>query len=161
MPSGKTHLRIELGVLGIAIGAGIVLLRYGRIGHQEILSFAVAYVLSMVLLSPDLDLTRSDAYRRWGPLRWLWLPYAVLFKHRQLSHHVLFGPLTRIAYLVVWALAVSFAYMAVTRRALVLPEIPIHLLVSVLLGLYAPNLVHILSDRVHTAWRRRRAGSRL
>lgn len=161
MPSGKTHLRIELGVLGLAIGAGVVLLQVGMIGHQEILSFAGAYGLSMILLSPDLDLARSDAYRRWGPLRWLWLPYAAIFKHRQLSHHVVFGPLTRIAYLLVWALAASFAFMAVTRRALVLPEIPVHLLVSVLLGLYAPNLVHILSDRVHTAWRRRKAGNRL
>ena len=161
MPSGKTHLRIELGFLGVAMGAGLLLLQRGRIGQHEILAFAVAYVLSMILLSPDLDLTRSDAYQRWGWLRWLWLPYAVLFKHRQLSHHVLFGPLTRIAYLLGLALAASFLYMVVTRRALVLPEIPVHLLVSVLLGLYAPNLVHILSDRAHTAWRRRKAGNRL
>lgn len=161
MPAGKTHLRIELGVLGVAVGVGIALLRMGRIGQHEILAFGVAYLLSMILLSPDLDLTRSDAYRRWGWLRWLWLPYAVLFKHRQLSHHVVFGPLTRILYLLLWALAAGFAFMAVTRRALVLPNIPSVLLAAVLLGLYVPNVVHILSDRVHTAWRRRKAGSRL
>ena len=161
MPSGKTHLRIELALLGVAMGGGIALLRIGRIGQHEILAFAGAYVLSMVLLSPDLDLTRSHAYRRWGWLRWLWLPYAAIFKHRQLSHHVLWGPMSRIVYLLLWGLVAGFVYMVLTRRALVLPDVPPSLLASVIVGLYVPNLAHILSDRVHTAWRRRRAGNRL
>ena len=161
MPSGKAHLRIEAAVLGVSIGVSVGLLRAGVIGQHEIIAFGASYVLSMLLLSPDLDLTRSRAYRRWGPLRWLWLPYAALFKHRQLSHHPLFGLLTRIVYLMLWVLGFSFVYMAVTRRAVILPVLRTSVLWIVLLGLYLPNLTHILSDRIYTAWRRRRAVSRL
>ena len=70
----------------------------GWIGTAEIAAFVSAYLFSMTLLSPDLDLAKSDSYRRWGPLRWLWAPYAAAFKHRRVSHHPLFGPITRIAY---------------------------------------------------------------
>jgi len=133
----------------------------GRVTEQAILTFAVSYILSMALLSPDLDLSRSRASRRWGLLRWLWVPYAIVFRHRQMSHHLILGPLTRVLYLLAIGLALAFVYMVLTRRALQFSIPPLSSILAALLGLYLPNLTHILSDRLHSEWRRRRALRRL
>lgn len=60
--------------------------------------FVTGYVLSTYYLPPDLD-TVSNAYRRYGRLRFIWRPYQKLFCHRGLSHFVLIGTFTRIVYL--------------------------------------------------------------
>ena len=54
------------------------------------------------MLGPDLDI-HSIQYRRWGPLRWIWLPYQKALKHRsQLSHGPIIGTAVRVMYLSVW-----------------------------------------------------------
>lgn len=148
-------------MLAVWGGLGVFLCLYGQITEQAVLTFAVSYVLSMALLSPDLDLSRSRAFRRWGVLRWLWLPYAVVFRHRRMSHQLILGPLTRVLYLLAMGLALAFVYMVLARRALQLPIPPLSSILAALLGLYLPNLTHILSDRLHSEWRRRRALRRL
>ena len=99
MPSGRTHLKIEM--IGLLIGtiAVAVLVVEGRIDAWFGGIFLSAYLFSSFFLSPDLDLHNSRATRRWGIARALWLPYSWVFRHRAVSHHLLFGPLTRIAYL--------------------------------------------------------------
>lgn len=58
-----------------------------------------SYTFSGIWLSSDLDV-ESSAYRRWGPLRWLWWPYQKLVPHRSwISHGLGVGPLLRVAYL--------------------------------------------------------------
>ena len=54
------------------------------------------------MLGPDLDI-HSIQYRRWGPLRWIWLPYQIAIKHRShFSHGPVIGTALRIAYLSIW-----------------------------------------------------------
>jgi len=156
MPSGKTHLRIEIALL-VPWGAVAVMLgHWGRITASEIGGFFTAYLFSMLLLSPDLDLAKSDSYRRWGPLRWLWAPYAAAFRHRSVSHHPLFGPITRIAYVGLIALVALSIYVLVRRTAVPQLRAPLDLVMAVLIGLYLPNLTHILADGVQSLWGRRR-----
>ncbi len=156
MPSGRTHLRIE-AVLLAAWAAAAVLCAYREwVGTAEIAGFIAAYLFSMFLLSPDLDLAKSDSYRRWGPLRWLWMPYATAFRHRRISHHPLFGPLTRIAYVGILALTALFVYVLVSRSTTPKLVIPIDLVLAVLIGLYLPNLTHILVDGLQSVWVRLR-----
>ncbi len=58
-----------------------------------------AYMVSGLLFSPDLD-THSASYRRWGPIRWLWIPYQRMVPHRSwISHAIVIGPVLRILYL--------------------------------------------------------------
>jgi len=71
-----------------------------------------AYLFSGLWLSDDLD-TKSVAYRRWGPLRVLWLPYQKLVPHRSwISHGIGVGPLLRVVY---FALAAGVALTLVFR----------------------------------------------
>lgn len=148
MPSGKMHLGVELVLLCAlsAVGAGSAL--RGGLHPAPLAAFLGSFLFSSLLLSPDLDLARSDAARRWGLARVLWIPYAKLFHHRRTSHRPLLGPLTRIAYLaiLVAATGVVLQWGIGGDLAIAWPGWP--LVGAAVLGLYAPNLVHILLDRV-------------
>jgi len=157
MPSGKVHLRVET-VLLVLCWLPLLgwLLALRRLGSTEAAAFVFAYAFSALFLSPDLDLHTSRPYLRWGVLRWLWAPYAFVFKHRKLSHHLLLGPLSRMAYLGVLVIGGAAIYVLVARRSL--PEVvaPIPLLIAVLIGLYLPNLTHVILDRLPLRRRSRR-----
>lgn len=157
MPSGTAHARLEIGFLVIlAVPAMVLGVIRGWWTETEVAAFAFSYAFSMVFLSPDLDLQDSAASHRWGPLRWLWMPYALAFRHRRASHHPLWGPLGRIVYLGILAAAVGFIVLLVGHRAA--PRISLRwtVAVAIVVGVYLPNLLHIAADRLHSAWRRRR-----
>ncbi len=63
------------------------------------------------MLGPDLDI-HSIQYKRWGPLRWIWLPYQTALHHRsKLSHGPIIGTALRVIYLSVWG--ALFALIAI------------------------------------------------
>ena len=161
MPSGKTHLRIETLILVLWAGLSVLLVLREWITSSQALLFLGSYVFSMVLMSPDLDLSKSDAFCRWGVLRWIWLPYAWIFRHRQTSHHPLLGPLSRILYIGILVLAGTFIYLVGTGNLGPRLGLSIELVLPACLGLYLPNLEHILADRISTSCRRKRRRRRL
>lgn len=156
MPSGKTHLRVEMAVLAACVG-GVAFLQCERvIDWQAGGTFLLAYLFSSLFLSPDLDLARSRASRRWGLCRVLWFPYALLCRHRRLSHHLLWGPLTRILYLGTIALGLVWGIGSLLNGRSVSGFAPSwQILPPLLLGLYLPNQIHILVDRLWSFCRKR------
>ncbi len=140
MPHASRHLAWELGLLPPAL-----LLAY-RLGlREELLPLGLGYLGGSLFLSPDLDLYASRATRRWGILRLLWWPYARLFRHRGISHHPLWGPLTRLLYL--GAVLVLFG-LGLHFLGLRLPQFPRAWVGPALLGLWLPQLLHVLLDRL-------------
>jgi uncharacterized metal-binding protein len=99
MPSGSVHFAVEAGLLAGCALVGVELVRRGSLATGSLVAFSSGFAFSMLFLSPDLDLARSGPMRRWGRLAFLWWPYAKLFRHRGVSHHVLWGSLTRLVYL--------------------------------------------------------------
>jgi len=96
MPSGRTHDRITLWSL-LPIASTTYLLSQRA---SVTLFLAGGYLFSGLMFGPDLD-THSSQYRRWGWLRWIWLPYRRAMRHRSLwSHGVVIGTIGRILYLV-------------------------------------------------------------
>lgn len=91
MASGKTHDRATL-----AIAAAL-----GTVAVTTPVPMAIAVgSLAGLLLSPDLDLSKCNARRRWGALGIIWEPYAAMLPHRsQASHAPIIGTLGRLAYL--------------------------------------------------------------
>ncbi len=163
MPSGKTHLRIELLLLPVWVAMGFVAESYRviAIGWEGMAIFAGAYLFSSLLLSPDLDLRHNRSRRRWGPLGFIWIPYTKVFAHRGISHSLLLGTLTRLVYLGILALviALGLGYFRVWTISLdFLKTAPLDLrLVGILVaGLWLPNIMHTLTDRIHSALPRRR-----
>ena len=161
MPSGKNHLKTEIAALttiaAIAVGGNFYFaLADWRDEFQPLaLVFCTAYLFSALLLSPDLDLARSDPHNRWGFLRVYWIPYAKLFRHRGLSHNPLFGPLSRLVYLAIWpALAlVGLHYLFAVEVDFLRDEWDdLHkaTLWAISLGLVLPNEIHILLDKIYS-----------
>ena len=83
---------------------------WGLTGSVWLSAAATAAMLfGGLMFGPDLDI-QSRQYTRWGPLRLLWWPYRVVFRHRsRWSHGIIFGTLIRVAYfaaaltLLLWA----------------------------------------------------------
>ncbi|HIK37197.1 MAG: metal-binding protein [Geminocystis sp.] len=101
MPSGKIHDRITWICLPPVVAGGLVVTR------DIILTLcsSVAFVFSGLMFGPDLDIY-SLQFKRWGFLRFIWLPYQKLLRHRSfLSHGILIGTMGRVVYFVSVVLA--------------------------------------------------------
>ncbi len=94
MAKGRTHARFNIILLFI-----ILVLPLEFFHPWDRLFFALGFLLSTFLVSPDMDMFNTYPYRRWGILKFLWLPYALLFKHRGISHVPVLGTITRVAYM--------------------------------------------------------------
>ena len=96
MPNVRTH---DL----ITTASGITLFPVTWLaapGHSITVALTIsgAHLLAGLLFSPDLDIFAVN-YRRWGPFRVLWWPYAKAIPHRSLlSHGLIIGPLLQLAY---------------------------------------------------------------
>lgn len=98
MPSGRTHDRITLWGLPFVTGVTFGLT------HSSNLTLLVsgAFLFSGLMFGPDLDI-HSVQYKRWGCLRWLWIPYQKTLRHRSLlSHGLIIGTTLRLLYLAIW-----------------------------------------------------------
>jgi uncharacterized metal-binding protein len=155
MPSGRVHLGVEMVGLAVLSAVGAVLAWRGGLDREVVAAFLAAFLFSSLLLSPDLDLARSDASRRWGIARVLWLPYARLFRHRRTSHRPVLGPVSRIAYLALLVAAAGALAQWVRGGRLGFAWPGWRLAGSVVLGLYLPNLLHVALDRLAPSGRGR------
>lgn len=99
MPLGATHDRITLFFVPVvAVAEGVVASFLGT----SIPIATISFVAAGWMFGPDLDI-RSLPYRRWGWLRWIWIPYQKALKHRSvLSHGPAIGTTVRIVYLFIW-----------------------------------------------------------
>ena len=98
MPSGRTHDRITLWCLPIvAVGTYVL--------TQQLSWMLIAsggFLLGGLMFGPDLDI-HSVQYKRWGVLRWIWLPYRKSMHHRSaLSHGPILGTMLRVIYFLLW-----------------------------------------------------------
>src|ERR671938_2107446 len=111
MPSGKTHDMVTLVLAPPTFAAA-----WGLTGSVWLSAAAtVAMLFGGLMFGPDLDI-QSKQYTRWGPLRFLWWPYKVVFRHRsRWSHGIIFGTLIRVVYFA--AVLTLFACAAIYLRA--------------------------------------------
>lgn len=120
MPSGRTHDRITLWSLPVATAGALAATRSGELA----LWFSGGFLLGGLMLGPDLDV-KSRQFKRWGPLRWLWLPYQRGMRHRSFwSHGPLVGTAGRLLYLAgALALAGLLALAAIAVLYGTVPEV--------------------------------------
>ncbi len=98
MPAGRTHDQITLISLPFVAGLMLLLSRNSRLT----LIACAGFLFSGLMFGPDLDIV-SCQFKRWGPLRCIWLPYQKSLRHRSFwSHAPLIGTTLRLAYLGLW-----------------------------------------------------------
>jgi uncharacterized metal-binding protein len=164
MPNGRTHEAINLTFFaGLAAGyayarsQGLVAELGQLVTPQAVTTFSVSYLVGTFLVTPDLDLAEQGvrAKSNWGLLGLLWIPYGALFSHRGLSHTWLVGPLTRLIYMLIVALALSYVASAVApffgynfsvKTQLV--RNGQELAIGALIGYYVSQWLHLIADGI-------------
>ncbi|MEO0457008.1 MAG: metal-binding protein [Cyanobacteria bacterium P01_A01_bin.114] len=163
MPSGKTHDRITLWGLPLVLTAAF----YLTLDISLTVIACIGFLIGGFMMGPDLDI-RSVQYRRWGPLRWIWLPYQRVIKHRsRWSHGPIIGTLIRVLYFGFWVGLFSLVLIDLlnalwdaqltwddlrnTMQASTLRE-----WVSLMIGLELGALSHYGSDYLGSRGKRRR-----
>jgi uncharacterized metal-binding protein len=112
MPSGRTHDRITLWTLPLVAGLAQVITQRSNLT----LMVCGGFLFGGLMLGPDLD-THSIHYKRWGFLRWMWLPYRHSMRHRSpWSHGPLMGTTVRVMYLLVWLWLFSLVSVATANE---------------------------------------------
>lgn len=140
MASGRNHDR------AITITTPIMLAAAIASDHADVgLIASAAYYLSGMYLSPDLDLV-SRPYKRWGLLRFIWLPYQRLIpRHRHwLSHGPVIGSAVRLVYLAAWLSPLLVFFPGLQRIQWVGVTLPN--VVAFLVGVELSVLNHLLLD---------------
>lgn len=170
MPSGRTHDQITLWGLPAVIGAAFGLTR----GPSITAAVSIAYLVGGFMLGPDLDI-HSIQYKRWGPIRWIWLPYQKALSHRsRFSHGPIIGTVIRVIYLSLWIAALTFLTVSILNAVwdakltwLSLSH-SFHSLIrdylgqwlAILVGLEVGAMSHSISDVVGSYWLGRKRSRR-
>ena len=164
MPSGQTHDRITLWSLPIVTGLAVALTRSGNLT----LMISGGFLFSGLMLSPDLDL-KSRPFKRWGWLRWIWIPYQKMLRHRSVfSHGLVIGTTLRVLYLVSWIVVLGVLSLAViqffrdepSRWQELAKSIGRSLIdyraegIALLVGLELGAMSHVVSDWVSSTYKR-------
>jgi uncharacterized metal-binding protein len=134
------------------------------------------------MLSPDLDLP-SRPFKRWGWLRWIWIPYQKVTRHRSIfSHGPIVGTTLRVIYLGSWIVLLGMLGLIVVQLLRnftwsweqfirdVAPQLlqrTEHLLimyraewVALFVGLELGAMSHAVSDWLNSAYKRSKRKSR-
>ena len=129
---------VEIGLIAAGVGLGFLISPdWDWVGYQVFhRGLGKTYMVSLRPPHSDeevLEVVYGRVLRRWPDvIQWIFYPYARLFKHRGISHHWLWGTLSRLVYLVFpIPLAIYFPVV-----------------LWVYLGLWFADLIHLLLDRV-------------
>ena len=168
MSSGRNHFLYGTVVAGSATGAALLL---GEIEPEMVVAFGLGSVAGL-LITPDLDLvqiTYTERLAKRIPVLGLLIvasgvPYGLLFRHRGISHHPIWGTLTRWFYLLlvilfwaVWILGFIWLFLPDWVPSIHLSWHPDYtwVLTVFCLGWWIQDLTHLAADWVYSGWRRR------
>ena len=166
MPSGRTHDRITLWTLPWIVCGSYILTRNGELT----LLTSGGFFFSGLMFGPDLDIY-SLQFKRWGILRYLWLPYQKTLHHRSfLSHGFIIGTVIRVLYLLLWlfifgifAIAIAqiligfewnWQTFIVNQFYLIITEYR-KLAIAAFLGLELGAMSHYLSDYLNSTYKQK------
>jgi len=145
MPSYSSHLIVNF----LGLTAFLMYLQEHPLFAPGQTFFLVAgYFIGTCFLTPDLD-TQSEPSNKCGVAC---APYRMMFKHRGMSHHVLWGIISRIVYAVLVVLLFVGAFGLLTTESFeavveMMFQYKVELL-FVAIGLFFSNLFHITLDTI-------------
>jgi uncharacterized metal-binding protein len=141
MPAYNIHR-----LFNYAIFIAIVLFLYSgnilNFGPWHLIAITSGFYIGTEFVTPDLD-TDSAAFKRWGKLKILMLPYKWIFKHRQSSHNIIYGAIVRVLYITVIILGFYYLIFKSLPYDMMLPSVFVIIFLS---GIIAANALHVILD---------------
>ena len=135
MPNHKLHEKINIAVLII-----ILVIIAPLSDNITTAIFTLAYLVCTFYITPDLDID-SKPYRRWKIFRIFWYPFIKTFKHRGLSHHIIFGPLILILYVSL----IPFISIVLIDENIYINYYNLSVLI---IGMASAIEIHIIADKI-------------
>ncbi len=155
MSQYKDHSKFNCAMLPLLIGA-IVFSFNPPI--KNVIYFSLAFLYGTFFMNPDLDLAKNiKLLSLRGFFSIPFRSYSYIFKHRGISHSVLFGTITRVGWLFLFILGVLYIIYkkSVTQKDLMLfINTYKEILLFVFLGLFTADLGHLLLDKRLFKWKR-------
>ena len=152
MPSGRKHLEINKNIFII-----LVFLFYlaGLLITQKWVLFG--FIFGVYYLTPDLDKDGTDPDRAWGAMQCLWNFYSKVFAHRGASHNLLWGTVSRVAYLsgLIVVVYVLFCFFILEQNVDIIKPLSILtdfiimnklIILKFIAGIFIADICHILAD---------------
>lgn len=167
MANGKEHTKMINKTTPVVFFIGIllsyILSRTKQFNIVVFMIYIVAfYKIGDTYLSPDLDL-KSNPYYNWRLLRFIWIPYQKVIKHRSVvSHGFILGTIIRVAYLyIVFSLMlISITnitlYTILANTTIIIEKYDVYF-VAALIGLELSSICHICLDIVSTMKKRKKS----
>lgn len=141
MPGYNAHR-----LFNYTIFAGIIIFLFFRnFSEYDLVSLFAAglgYYIGTEYVTPDLD-TNSTAFKRWGRLKALLLPYKWLFNHRKSSHNIFYGAIVRILYI---GIVIFGLYYLIFRSIPYEMAFPSSHIINFFVGIIAANALHVILD---------------
>ena len=141
MPNGKTHRNFNIVVLLF-----LMVILVSELSNTLVWFFIGGYLAGIFLINPDLDLRFSSGKKNWKILGFIWIPYSWIFKHRGISHNILFGTLTRLIYLAIVGTIVLALAERIFNCSIIIPYS--QNFIFALLGLWFSDFLHIFLDKL-------------
>ncbi len=152
--TGREHY-----IAGIATSILVGMASYMSHGNKSIAYLiSAAGIISTTFLDPDLDMAENalinrkytpGVVKRWGFLKFIWLPYGYVFRHRSVFTHFPFlSDLIRLLYLFVVVflpIDLTLFNLSLTSKLKTLHLKPNEIL-AVWLGMGSSTAVHYLTD---------------
>lgn len=164
MATGKTHDKITIKLIPVMLLFFILINKSFFNNLGDIITYTLlgisAYIFGGYMFSGDLDIISTET-RRWGYLKFIWIPYQKAFDHRSIfTHGFILGPTIRLIYLygitliifmILYNLSIinlsTYEIMKVTYEFIISNQI---LCLNLILGLFLGSGVHTATDIIHT-----------
>lgn len=164
MATGKTHDKITIRLIPVMVLIFTLInnsffTNLGDIITYTLLGIAV-YIFGGYMFSGDLDIISTET-RRWGYLKFIWIPYQKVFEHRSIfTHGFILGPSIRLIYLYGIVLIIciplynfSIVNLSTTEIINVTYEFIMSneiLCSNIALGLFLGSGIHTTTDIIHS-----------
>ncbi len=141
MPDYNTH-RVFNYLAFLVISVLLFKLQVVITDIKLFLALGIGFYIGTDFITPDLDI-ESTAIKRWGRLKFIWLPYKWLFKHGQSSHNILYGAIVRMMYISIIILGVYYLLFRSLPPETMISSVYVFIF---LIGIMIANALHVILD---------------
>ena len=123
------------------------------------------YMFGGYMFSGDLDI-KSREFKRWGYLKFIWIPYQKIFEHRSIyTHGFILGPIIRIVYvslipIIISSLLYSFSIINISTVEILKLSFTFILknkilFFNIFLALFLGSGLHTITDIIYSYFKRK------